>query len=198
MSMADYVPEKFIKVFSDPDFYKAIKGFNLYLIKEDEEYRNEVQTFIDECVVTSELRPIQRISTVETVLGLNDFSDIEEDREPSLPDRISLLEEKLPELQGNPVKLSDNTPTSKTEIRAFKLVERLKKARENAGNKFLSSAEIIGFLKSGIDDALKVKEGQNVRQIKKEVLEKAAKMFPEVFVSQKTTGRKDLRLVLKT
>lgn len=154
---------------------------------------------IEDALLTSELKPIKRIADLENITGLNDFSDFEdEDREPTLPERISLLEEKLPELQGSPVKLSDNTPTCKTEIRAFKLVERLKKARENAGNKFLSSAEIIGFLKSGIDDALRVKEGQNVRQIKKEVLEKAARMFPEVFVSQKTTGRKDLRLVLKT
>lgn len=156
------------------------------------EFRQSVETVL----LTSELKPIKRIADLETITGLNDFSDLDdEDREPSLPERISHLEEKL---QGTPVKHTDNIPTSKTEIRACKLVERLKKARESVGGKFLSSAEIVGFLRNGIEDALKVKDGQNVRQVKKEVLEKAAKMFPEVLISQKTSGRKDLRLVLAT
>ena len=199
MSLADYVPEKFLDIFSDPDFAKAMRGYSLYLVKEDKEYRKEVKTLIDESLITSELKPIKRIADLETVTGLNDFSDFEDDdREPSLPERISHLEEKLPELQGAVVIHTDNIPTSKTEIRACKLVERLKKARETAGNKFLSSLEMVNFLRHGIDDDYKVKEGQNVRQVKKEVLEKAVKMFPDVFISQKTTGRKDLRLVLKT
>jgi hypothetical protein len=164
-------------------------------VLESPKFRRDVEN----AFLTSELRPVQRISTVETVLGLNDFSDLEdEDRSPSLPERISLLEEKLPELQGTPIKHSDNIPTSKTEIRACKLVERLKQARDSVGGKFLSSAEIVGFLRNGLEDALKVKDGQNVRQIKKEVLEKAAKMFPDVRINQKSTGRRDLRLVLKT
>lgn len=164
-------------------------------VLESPELRQNVETVL----LTSELKPIKRIADLETVTGLNDFSDFEEEgREPSLPERISLLEEKLPELQGVTVKHTDNIPTSKTEIRACKLVERLKQARETAGGKFLSSAEIVGFLRNGLEDALKVKDGQNIRQIKKEVLEKAAKMFPGVCINQKSTGRKDLRLVLKT
>lgn len=174
---------------------KESRDIILNTVLESPELRQSVETVL----LTSELKPVKRIADLEAITGLNDFSDFEdEDREPSLPERISILEGKLPELQGMPVIHNDNIPTSKTEIRACKLVERLKKARDSAGGKFLSSAEIVGFLRNGIEDAFKVKEGQNVRQVKKEVLEKAAKMFPEVFVSQKTSGRKDLRLVLKS
>ena len=199
MSLSDYVPEKFIGLFSDPDFSKAIKGYNLYLIKEDKEYRDEVKTYFDECLLTSELKPVQRLAEVETVTGICDY--FEEDHEPTLPEKITILSEKIESLSestGSPIKQPDNIPTGKTEIRACKLVERLKEARETAGNKFLSSCDIVQFLKHGIDEKFRVKEGQNVRQVKKEVLEKAARMYPDVFISQKTTGRKDLRLVLKT
>ena len=44
MSLADFIPEKFLELFSDPDFSKAIKGYSLSLIKEDSEYRAEVKT----------------------------------------------------------------------------------------------------------------------------------------------------------
>jgi hypothetical protein len=174
---------------------KESRDIILSTILESPEFRQDVENVL----LASELKPIKRIADLETITGLNDFSDYEDEgREPSLPERISRLEEKLPELQGAVVIRADNSPTSKTEIRACKLVERLKKARETAGNKFLSSLEMVNFLRHGIDDDYKVKEGQNVRQIKKEVLEKAVKMFPDVFISQKSTGRRDLRLVLKT
>lgn len=162
----------------------------------------ESRVLFDSLLLTSELKPIQRIAETEAVTGLNDYSEFEEDHAPTLPEQITMLSEKvesLSESTGAPIKHPDNIPTGKTEIRACKLVERLKEARETAGNKFLSSNDIVNFLKNGLDEALRVKEGQNVRQIKKEVLEKAVKMFPgSIFISQKTTGRKNLRLVLKT
>jgi len=158
-----------------------------------------ISIIIEKVLLTSELKPIKRIADLETVTGLNDYSDFEEeDHEPTLPEKISFLEETVKSLSGAPIKQPDNIPTGKTEIRACKLVERLKEARETAGNKFLSSDDIVNFLKHGIDEALRVKEGQNVRQVKKEVLEKAARMYPDIFISQKSTGRRDLRLVLKT
>jgi len=164
---------------------------------QDKEVQSFLKLFIDNSIVTSDLNILKRLSTIESMLGLNcDYE--EEDHNPTLPEKISFLEENVKSLSGVPIKQSDNIPTGKTEIRACKLVERLKQARETAGNKFLSSCEIVSFLKHGIDEKFRVKEGQNVRQVKKEVLEKAAKMYPDIFISQKSTGRRDLRLVLKT
>lgn len=137
---------------------------------------------------------LKRITQLEEALFLqNEEGEIITNTEDK-----PVISPKLTEAMESPIKQPDNIPTGKTEIRACKLVERLKQARDTAGNKFLSSCDIVQFLKHGIDEKFRVKEGQNVRQVKKEVLEKAAKMYPDIFISQKSTGRKDLRLVLKT
>jgi len=83
-------------------------------------------------------------------------------------------------------------PETKTELRACKVAEKLK------GKKFLSSREIVNYLKYEIEDKLKVKEGTNVRQTKKEVLEKVIKLFPNTFLDKKKCGRREVRLVFGT
>jgi hypothetical protein len=80
-------------------------------------------------------------------------------------------------------------PTTRTEQRACKVAERLK------GKRFLSSSEIIGYLKSGIEEPLRIKEGQNYRQIKKEVISKVVQMFPSLKMDKKKTGRREVRLI---
>ena len=77
--------------------------------------------------------------------------------------------------------------TTKTEMRAHLLVEHLKNdVQERQGSKFLSSEEIVHFLKYDIDELYQVLEGQNIRQTKKEVLDKVTKLFPtNIFLSQK-------------
>jgi hypothetical protein len=70
---------------------------------------------------------------------------------------------------------------------------------ERSGSKFLSSEEIVHFLKYEIDELYRVSEGQNVRQTKKEVLEKAVKLFHNnVFLSQKSHGRKNVRIIYQS
>lgn len=164
----------------------------------------EFKQNVEKVLLTSELKTIQRIASLENVTGLTDFSDFEEEEDhiATLPEQITILSEKIESLSestGTLIKAPDNIPIGKTEIRACKLIDHLRKARETVGNKFLSSNDIVNFLKNGLDEALRVQEGQNVRQVKKEVLEKAVKMFPgQVFISQKSTGRKNLRIALKT
>ena len=80
-------------------------------------------------------------------------------------------------------------PETKTELRACKVAEKLK------GKKFLSSREIVNYLKYDIEDKLRVKEGTNARQIKKEVLDKVIKLFPNTFLDKKKCGRREVRLI---
>jgi len=68
-------------------------------------------------------------------------------------------------------------------------------AEKLKGKKFLSSKEIVNYLKYEIEDKLKVKEGANVRQTKKEVLEKVIKLFPNTFLDKKKCGRREVRLI---
>ena len=106
MSLADYIPAKFIELFSDPEFSKAIKGYNLYLLKDDKEYRKEVKTVLreeldvsfDARLAASELRPIKRIAELELITGLEDYYD-DEEHESTLPERINTLEDKLENIE---------------------------------------------------------------------------------------------------
>ena len=96
-------------------------------------------------LLTSELKTVQRIAELEEITGLNDYSDFdEEEHEPTIPEQISLLEEKIyaiSEPTRAPTKEPVNIPTSKTEIRACKLVNHLKKT----GKDHLTTHEIISF-----------------------------------------------------
>jgi hypothetical protein len=68
--------------------------------------------------------------------------------------------------------------------------------QERYVGKFLSSEEIVHFLKYEIDELYRVREGHNIRQTKKEVLDKAIKLLPNnVFLSQKSHGRKNRRMI---
>jgi hypothetical protein len=229
MSLADYIPAEFIPMFTHPDFSKAIKGYNMYLlkedaeynaefklkslnlIKEDPEYRAEVKTYFDECIVTSELKPIKRLAAVETVTGLNDYSDFEDDeeREPNIPEQIDLLSERIENLELNrpsyvtPPDPKNIFPETKTEARAVFLVEYLnKEVKERNGEFFLNGSEIKEFLTKIIPDRYNpdftVKKDQNIRKLKKDVITKAKQLFPNnLFVNKNKNGRHETRILFK-
>jgi hypothetical protein len=212
MSLETELSPKYRDMFLDPIFQHDFKVLSKRLIKKDPEYREEIKDIIkeveesfDSSLVTSELRPIQRIAIIESTLGVNETIDYEDDeRELSVLEKIASLEDKFDNLDLNAVEnpcIKEDTeviPTTKTEHRACGLFEELKKVKDRAGHKFLSSDEMNHFLRYGVEEEYRVKEGQNIRQIKKEVLVKMKKMFSaDVFLSQKTTGWKNYRLVLK-
>ncbi len=215
MSLADFIPEKFLGLFSDPEFSKAFKAYNLYLIKEDSEYRTEVEAIIDKKLetsfdnrlLTSELKPIKRIATVETVLGLNDFADLEdEDRELTIPEQITILTEKIENINISTPIVNHETkniiPETKTEARAVFLVQYLEKeVKERNGELFLNGSEIKDLIINTIPEKnpdCQIKKGQNLRKLKKDVLEKAAKLFPNsIFINKNKNGRHETRVLFR-
>ena len=208
MSLSDYIPEKFLKLFSDPDFSQAIKGYSLYLIREDPEYRAEIKKVVNEeldnsfdtHLATSELRPIKRIAELETVTGLNDFSDFEEEHEPTIPEQISLLEEKLEAISEpirEPIKEPVMKPEGVAENRAVTIYNEAKKALET-GTRFFGTKQVNHILKNKVPEQYRVKEGQNVGQAKKEAFVKLKEMFPGMFeFKPKAYGRKEVRLAFR-
>ena len=173
----------------------------LMLIK-DPEVQPVFRMYIENILATSELKILKRLATVETLLGLDDFSDFGDDEhELTIPEQLTLLAERIDNVtepvQRESIPESSPILTTKTEIRAHLLVEHLKNdVQERAGGKFLSSEEIVHFLKYDVDKLYRVSEGQHVRQTKKEVLDKAVKLFPNnVFLSQKSHGRKNVRMI---
>ena len=160
--------------------------------------------YIENILATSELKILKRLAAVETLLGLDDFSaGGDEEHESTIPEQLSLLAERIDDITELAKRESIPEPvpilTTKTEIRANLLVEHLKNdVKERTGGKFLSSEEIVSFLRYGIDELYRVQEGQNIRQTKKEVLDKAVKLFPNnVYLNQKSHGRKNVRIICR-
>lgn len=156
----------------------------------------EVQTFlklfIDNSIVTSDLNILKRLATIENKLGFNDLLDSDE---PTIPEQLSILADRIAEIVNEPRCEPENSPTTKTESRAHLLVAKLKGMR---GKGFLSSQEIVQFLKHGIEERYKVGDKQNVRQVKKEVLQKIVELFPDMQLDKKKYGRREVRLILGT
>jgi len=104
-----------------------------------------------------------------------------------------------------PIKEHASVPTSKTEIRAVELVEHLQNTQERNHGVFMTSREIMSFLKYDLSDEYSIgSKVKNPRQIKKDVfekaveLEKAVEMYPDILcLSKKKTGNKEVRIVYK-
>ena len=156
----------------------------------------EVQTFlklfIDNSIVTSDLNILKRLATIENKLGFDDLLDSDE---PTIPEQLSILADRIAKIVNEPRCEPENSPTTKTESRAHLLVAKLKGMR---GKGFLSSQEIVQFLKHGIEERYKVGDKQNVRQVKKEVLQKIVELFPDMQLDKKKYGRREVRLILGT
>ena len=198
---------------------ERIEAFNL-LISHPEEPISEsnVSAIVEKVLLTSELKPIKRIAELETVTGLNDYSDFEdEEREPNIPEKIEALKEEIQSIEYKATVSPAITlePTSKTEVRASLLDHqrqyRLQKCLKlyfryslvielkDSGKNHLTSHEIIHFLKSKLPDNCKVNEKiQNIRKVKQDVLRAASQMYPNVFLSKKKTEHKEVRLILRS
>lgn len=175
----------------------------LLMLLKDPEVQPVFRMYVENILATSELKILKRLADVETALGLNDFADFEDEQEMSIPEQISLLSERIDSITEPtgqaPIEEPANMPTSKTEIRAVALVEHLKTMPERNHAVFLTSREIMDFLKDNLPEECRVNSKvKNPRQIKKDVIEKAVEMYPEVFTSKRKTGNHEVRIVCKS
>ena len=193
------------KVFDCPSKEEKINQFKMLM--KDPEVQPFFRNYIENIIATSELRILKRHAAVETALGLNDFSDFEdEDQELTIPAQLSLLAERIDNIT-EPMTYQETVkhdsvicPQTITEHRACELIDHLKNdiAPRN-GEVFLTSREIMIFLKDGINVEYRIKKNvKNIRQVKKDVIEKAFEMFPtSVSLSKKSNGHKEVRVVLR-
>ena len=196
-------PASIASLFLNPEFRTALKGFVIDLVKEDIDFRESIREAFDYSVATSDLKILKRLAVVETDLGHNDLADFEEDREPTIPEQIKQLSERLEHPSS---KSTDSIkielpviPKTTLEHKASELVEHLKNdiAPRN-GEVFLTSREIITFLKYEIKEEYQMKDIQNPRQAKKDIVEKAKKMFSDfISLDKKKHGNRDIRIVYK-
>lgn len=160
----------------------------------DPEVQSFLKVIVDNAIATSELHILKRLAAVEQILGLDDYG-LDETATPTLPQRIKNIEDKVNDsiTSFKPPVEPEIQPTTKTEIRAVSLVDHLK----DTGKDHLTSHEIINFLKCKLPENCKINENiQNIRKVKQDVLKKAASMYPNVFLSKKSTGHREVRLIL--
>src|SRR5664280_865641 len=141
----------------------------LMLIK-DPEVQPVFRLYIENILATSELKILKRLAAVETKLGLNDFSDFDdEDHELTLPEQLSLLAERIDTVTEpvapEPIKEPVASPKTLTETRACLLVDHLRnRISPRNGEFFLSSREILTFLEHEIQEEYRANDVKNVRQ----------------------------------
>ncbi len=104
-----------------------------------------------------------------------------------------LTEEKAP---GLPI-----IPTTSLEIKASAIVEHLKeKVKPRNDAVFMNSNEIINFMKCELPENMRLKEdARNPRQAKKDILEKAVKLFSDtIMIIKNKSGNKVTGIALKS
>src|SRR5665811_372747 len=159
---------------------------------------------VERVLATSDLKILKRLFTHDILLGLEEPFDTEEERAPNLPEQLKELSERIEQPLNKPtisIKMDTEViPQTVTEHRAQELIEHLKTdiAPRNS-EVFLTSREIMIFLKDGINVEYRIKKNvKNIRQVKKDVIEKAFEMFPtSVSLSKKSNGHKEVRVVLR-
>jgi hypothetical protein len=157
-------------------------------------------------IIMSPLKPVKRIAELEKVTGIYQFEDFEE-HEPTLPEQLIILSEKIDSFELNKaavvqIQPKHIIPETKTEARAVFLVQYLEKeVKERNGELFLNGSEIKDLIIKTIPEKnpdCQIKKGQNIRKLKKDVLEKAAKLFPgNIFINKNKNGRHETRILFK-
>jgi len=176
-------PASIVSLFAKPEFRTALKGFVIDLVKEDIDFRESIREAVEYSIATSDLKILKRLAVVETDLGHNNL-DIEEDHKPTIPEQIRELSERIeqPLNKSTEETIQDfYIPHTTLDLKASELVEHLKEDVEPRNNEvFLNSREIINYLKTAIPEELRLKDIRNPRQAKKDILERAVKMFPSI------------------
>lgn len=106
---------------------------------------------------------------------------------------VSPVEEKVIEL---PV-----IPTTSLEIKAIAIVEHLKeKVKPRNEAIFMNSNEIINFMKCELPENMRLREdARNPRQAKKDILEKAVKLFSDtIMIIKNKSGNKVTGIALRS
>jgi hypothetical protein len=159
---------------------------------------------VERILATSDLKILKRLFTHDILLGLEEPFDTEEERAPNLPEQLKELSERIEQPLCRPtisIKMdTEIIPQTVTEHRAQELIEHLKNDIVPRNSEvFLTSREIMIFLKDGINVEYRIKKNvKNIRQVKKDVIEKAFEMFPtSVSLSKKSNGHKEVRVVLR-
>ncbi len=182
----------------DPEFKSSLRELMITLVKEDQEFREILAAIIEECNVKSETP--NRLAVIETIMGIADFRGISalngKEEDPTFPEQFSLLAKRIDNLT-EPIQETVIEPRTSLEFKATEFAIHVRDVVIKKGKTFLKSNEIMDFMKSGLSTPYRMKDIKNPRQFKKDVIQKASKMFPFIVLDKKKNGRRDVRIRYK-
>lgn len=189
------------------------------LLLKDPDVQPIFRMYIENILATSDLNILKRLSDVETALGLNNFGDFEEEHETTIPEKLSMLEEKI----SNVTKIVDpglvstgtikpelvnrklvNPPQSVTDIRADFLIEYMELNTEPIPDPCFANLELLildskkfrFFIEKVLPEQYRPKHMKNLRKLKRDIFERAAERHEKVMVDKSEHGNKELRLIV--
>jgi len=176
----------------------------LILIK-DPDVQPFFRMYIENVLATSELNILKRLTTIETVLELNDYPIEDDEAKSTIPKQISLLSNQIKEIIKKknkqtviePICESVHVGMSKTTARAILLFKDvIEVASEGKDQIVIGSREIKDFLTHHIQPEYRVGDVSNFRKVKKDVLTTLKKLLPDnVLLDRKKYGRREIRLI---
>lgn len=158
---------------------------------------------VETILATSDLRVLKRISTLESMLIADDLNFDDEEHVPTIPEQIKELSERIEQPLNKTTKSTKQEaitiPKTTLEHKASELVYHLKANVKPRNNEvFMNSSEIIHFLKCEISETYRTVTDTNMRRVKKDVITKATKLFPNcIFISKAKHGKKEIRVVYR-
>ena len=179
----------------------------LILIK-DPDVQPFFRMYIENVLATSELNILKRLTTIETVLELNDYPIEDDEAKSTIPKQISLLSNQIKEIIKKknkqtviePICESVHVGMSKTTARAILLFKDvIEVASEGKDQIVIGSREIKNYLTNNIQSEYRVGDVSNFRKVKKDVLITLKKLLPDnVLLDKKKHGRREIRLIYET
>lgn len=175
-------------IFNLPDVQQFLK-----LLKVPE-VQTVFNTMVEKAIALSELNILKRIAKLEVHTGLDDPED--EDHPITMAEQIYQLTERI-DNKTEPIQETVIEPRTSLEFKATEFAIHVRDVATKTGKTFLKSKEIMHFLKEELSEPLRMKDIQNPRQVKRDVLQKAKAMFPFITLDRKKNGRRDVRVVYK-
>jgi len=171
-------------------------------------FRNYIENIIENVLATSDLQILKRLTTIETVLKLNDYLIEDDEAESTIPRQISLLSDQIKAVTKmnkkqsiiEPIHESIHMGISKTTARAILLFKDvIEVAIEGKDQIVICSREIKDFLTNHIQPEYRVGNVSNFRKVKRDVLTTLKKLLSDnVLLDKKKHGRREIRLVYGT
>jgi hypothetical protein len=188
-----------LKAYIDNEIQKAVKPLAEKIDKLEEE---NVRLRRHVSILEGHLN-INYADYEDVCLTGNTYEDLKDEGITPFCDQIKELANRIEHPLNKPtetIEIEMPIPTTTLEHKASALVEHLKervKPRNDAV--FMNSNEIINFLKCDLPEDLRLKEDiRNPRQAKKDILEKAVKLFYDsVLIIRNKSGNKVTGIALK-